>query len=460
MVDLKKYRMFTFLVFSFVAISTLFGRDSVQTNLMISADEWRISDITVSPAIPRQGKNCTIFVRLHNTGKKNAENISARIIIGRWNDENPIVKHIRFAKIPSGESFVESLKYTPVDNGIYKISAEIDPDNKINEADEMDNDASVVFPVVRRDVFLYYHSTDRKKLAYARYLTDSSFSPISRKKDTKLYWNQKSYWKKRGVRLARHLSNGPSSHCNWKQRVNYWEKFGRGWNRLIIDEFGIDYGGPKDQDCGKAIVEFKKRNPNVWFGSFIAGRIRKVLWQGFRESDAVMIESYLFHETQYRSSDWGSFLARKGGFAEHAFNVVGVQKDRWAGTPFEIENQIRSVRRARPTVMGIGLYLSKADEKLVLAADKVCYDYFIKPVLLLSLDAKGNTTVFNIGGMDARNIVLEIERGSDPKVKRVKIGIIKAGDEFQLPGANFKRVRVLPSDSYSVLNKIDDFKIQ
>ena len=115
---------------------------------------------------------------------------------------------------------------------------------------------------------------------------------------------------------------------------------------------------------------------------------------------------------------------RHAGFADRAFITLAIDSRkvqdndgrvtlRWSSDRAEIERQIRSLRTARPEMMGAALYGNYAEENLIAEADDLSRRYWIMPVLTLRQKADSQiVTLHNIGAIDARDVVVVGDGGS------------------------------------------------
>ena len=193
--------------------------------------------------------------------------------------------------------------------------------------------------------------------------------------------------------------------------------------------------------------------------------------QGLGYADAVLPEVYLRHEGQYKDTDWYLADHRKGGFADRTFIALAMDsrqgKDedgrkcpRWSSDRAETERQIRSLRTARPEMMGVALYGNFAEEDLIAEADDLFYRYWIMPVLTLELARhSGAVTLRNIGAMDARDVVVVGKGGSRDWVK--KLLVVEAGESLNLDlsvGDGVRTVRIEPAPALTLLRGVIDVK--
>ena len=441
-------------------------------DLAVSTEDWSRSDVTIAPALARQFDTCRIYVRVHNNGKAEARNVRVKLTVRHPLPADPWTTEFGLDSVPAKSSIAEMLQFEPDQNGIHTVSVAVDPQDAVRETDEANNTATLAFPVVRREVFIYYHGGDnRLKLMKMRYYTHTTFSaqPIMEQAG----WpasKERAYWTRRGVKLLLHRAGTPSrsSVATVEQRVAYWAETGQD---LIIDEL-LNRPGEESILMARACKAFKERYPHIQLVVWCAPEPFESYHQGLRYADAVLPEVYLRHEGQYKDTDWHLANHRKGGFAGRTFIALamdsrqGTDEDghkcpRWSSDRSETERQIRSLRTARPEMMGVGLYGNFAEEDLIAEADDLFYRYWVMPVLTLERGSDaGAVRLRNIGAMDARDVVVVGKGGGRDWVNKVPVLQAGKGLKLALPvGGGGGTVRIEPAPALTLLHgelRIDD----
>ena len=460
-------------LFAFLAVLSARGICLGQAlpDLAVSAKDWGRSDVTIAPALARQSDPCRIYVRVHNNGEAEAQNVRVKLAVQQPSVPEPWTAEFWLDAVPGQSSIVEMIQFKPNHNGIHEVAVTVDPEDALRETDEANNTATLTFPVVRREVFIYYHGGDnRLKLMKMRYYTHTTFSaqPIMEQAG----WpasKERAYWTRRGVKLLLHRAGTPSrsSVATVEQRVAYWAETGQD---LIIDEL-LNRPGEEGVLMARACKEFKQKYPHIWLAIWCSPAPNESFHQGLRHADAVLPEVYLRHEGQYKDTDWYLAENRKGGFADRAFIALamdsrqGVDEDgrkcpRWSSDRSETERQIRSLRTARPEMMGVGLYGNFAEEDLIAEADDLFYRYWVMPVLTLEPGPEaGAVRLRNIGAMDARDVVVVGKGGSRDWVN--KVPVLQSGDilNLDLPVGGGGTVRIEPAPALTLLHgelRVDD----
>ena len=424
-------------------------------DLVVSAEDWGRSDVTIAPALARQSDSCRIYVRVHNNGESEAANVRVKVVVQQPSTPDPWTAEFRVDALPGQSSIVETMQFRPKHNGVHQVAVTIDPEDAVRETDENNNTATLAFPVVRREVFILYHANTSRALMNMRYQTHITFA----RGDAE----ERAYWTRRGVKLLLHRMGTPtrSGVATVEQRVAYWAETGQD---LVIDEL-LNASGEEGVLMARACKAFKEKYPHIWLAIWCAPAPRESFHEGLRYADAVLPEMYLRHEGQYKDTDWHLANHRKGGFAERTFITLAMDsrkgKDedgrkcpRWSSDRAETEKQIRSLRTARPEMMGVCLYGNFAEQDLIAEADDLFYRYWIMPVLTLqsALDS-GAVKVRNIGAMDARHVVVSGKGGGPDWVKRVRV--LRSGESLSLDlpsGGRVRTVRIEPAPALTLLN--------
>ena len=419
-------------------------------SLGLSTADPETCDIRVSHAVPVARCEVEIRIRVHNHGdtRSPASEVSLRVV--RDTGDVSLAKTVELPSIDGGKSAVLVVPWTPEQNGTYRVIAVVDPRRHLQESDKkrLHNMAAIDVPVVEKPLhFLFRH---RRNCPRARYLNTLCFSGNEQ---------ERRYWEGRGMLLARHLSLRPPRERVPKRTpeniASYWAApQARGYSAMVIDELGSDYGGPIDQVSNAALLRLKEIAPSLRSFVYIAGRMRKVFHKGFREAATfVMPEAYAVTHDGLEAGFRGiAEFAEKHGFRNKLLVAIGLARNRWAGTPAEVDYQVRCLRRAIPEMPGATLYGYFADDDLMLAADRACFRYFIMPCLLLE-QRESRALLRNIGGMDARDVVVSHVQRSGLR-EHQRIARVPAGGAVQVvPRAGFARVEIEESRDYTVLDR-------
>lgn len=421
-------------------------------DLSISTENWSQSDVTIAPVLPQQSEACRIHLRVHNHGPADARNVVLRLVVEPPSASDPWISELRLKSVPAQASIVDVVQFRPDTNGLHKVIVTIDPEDAVPETNDDNNTAALTFPVVRRNVLILYHANSNEPLMRMRYQTHVTYGGGR---------DERTYWTRRGVRPLLHRMGTPSRSnlASVEERVAYWAESGED---LIVDEL-INGNGEESVLMARAFQAFKEQYPHIWLAVWCSPSPLESYHKGLRYADAVLPEVYLRHEDEYRGSDWHLAADRHAGFADRAFITLAIDsrkgKDndgrvtpRWSSDRAEIERQIRSLRTARPEMMGAALYGNFAEENLIAEADDLFRRYWIMPVLTLRQKADSKiVTLHNIGAIDARDVVVVGDGGSGNW--RNTLPVLEAGTSWELTVPDgVQHVDIEPSATVTLLN--------
>ena len=423
-------------------------------DLVLSTTNIATSDITISKAIPKEGQEVTIRGNIHNQGKEEATQVVVRFFDGnpkaggRQIGADQIIDRISPAQAKETE-----IKCALSPNGFHDIFVVVDPDNKIPELSENNNQASLEVPVVVKDLYFYgWGLSSEKDLRYANKVRAAV------KKEDIEYWLHRGCipcaWKGARVDLKK-----PEEE-EIARLVKYWgeDAVKEGYPGISIDEIGC-YPGTLPTDYApeqkaiialKALRETKKKYPDLFIAVANAGNLNAVECAGYREAaDLVKLEIYSnwfrgFKTHQfYRYIDERIEMARNLDVLLKTIVILSVCGYHGGITLDEVEEQVRYVKRTGPEMPGIAFYASGRTTNWGMKmgipkfVDYMCYKYYVLPVLTLVSESDitfsnyhpkngEKVTIYavihNTGGMDAHDVLLNFYEGDPATSRRKKIG--------------------------------------
>ena len=205
----------------------------------------------------------------------------------------------------------------------------------------------------------------------------------------------REYWRKRGVVPAigqtwYDLLKSPVDRAvEILMNLNY----GGDPNPVVcIDEFGFDYGGKTDQKSASILRITKQKKTNLDLAVWqMRGPISQVLADAYRDVvSLVLMEAYVSNMNDYWWIVTQVYVARMYKILEKSVVSLGISsgkpedKNRWADTKEELEQQMRFVRLVAPESPGIGFFAPSATLELLQFADQLCERFFDFPT-----DGKG-----------------------------------------------------------------------
>ena len=268
-----------------------------------------------------------------------------------------------------------------------------------------------------------------------------------------------SAWQARGVtRLdwtgGEAYSRGVDGHY-WTNAADWFN----GWNNaystdgMAIDEAYCDAEFPTDPILQAIALVRQARGTNysinLWSegfgGNFAAGAAL------FKSNNVtVLIEDY-DGTWSLHASRWAA--VRSYGLQNQAISGI------WPGTaPLTNEAAVRAdmalIRLAAPEANGIAIFAPKTNSftppvlsNVLNACDQAIEDYYLKPLIHLTLNASGQVLVWNLGNDDAAGFSLQFLDGSGGVVQTVDLSSLTANGQWLLtiPGGAVNARVVNPS---------------
>ena len=256
-------------------------------------------------------------------------------------------------------------------------------------------------------------------------------------------------WQARGVIAVEWTggeaySRGKDGH--WWTEPEDWTN---GWSYvntaggMAIDEAYCDAEFPTDQIIQAAAMERQACGANYSISLWSSG-----FGSGFAANAAILKANNVAVLIEDYNGDWDLHVSRWAAARSYGLQnqaVPGI----WPGhalltTATAIRADIAWVRLAAPEANGIAIFDPvpdpnpdpAQDSALLAATDQAIEDYFLKPVIYLSLPASGQLAVWNIGNDDATGFSLQFLDSSG--------GVLQTVDLSTL-AANGQRLLTIPS---------------
>ncbi len=373
---------------------------SLSASAQIIIDE---STIGASAMIPAQGETVTWLIPILNDGKERWQGkarVTMRVARRGQTLAKPVEKLLSLDLGP-GERRDARFAWTPARNGWFNLVFELDePYCRVTRS---------VAVTARRLYFVWFGSP-------------KAFQWCNVPTTVKL--EEESWWLRRGAIPAA-----------WKGGVCYkkWpvEKFVQSWGDrdfIAIDEVG---GPGKTTDKFiQAWKQLKQKKPNQWIAVWYMGAHR--YWADVKHLvDLFLPEIYLnYSGNQLGKLDAYLNIARETGVIGQVIPGLGINQIRDkktkritnSPTQADVLRQVRHLKRTAPELNGIGFFTAyTAAPGVAEYADRLCGEYYIKPVLTLaglprplrvsgapsSRSRTATAQVTNVGGMDADRITAE-----------------------------------------------------
>ena len=430
----------------------------------IKSQPYAEAGLVCRPLVPQEGDTVTFTVRTTVTGELTTAVPASFELVGP-NNKKLISETLTLAQ---KQGLAEaSVTWKAVKNGVYRAKVAIDPDRTIDQVNRDDDQAAFLVPVVvkgRRLFFPWY--AERSWLRWA-----NVWAGGTNKENVE-------QWAERGVLSLRWKwgNNLPDEKADAETFSALYSDSG-GCPGIAIDEFGYYPTTPRIARFNVALAGLeraRKERPEQFVLAWHCGTLYPQQAALYRSAtDLVVLESYVF------------YYAPKNLKTDHIYDLIdmkmlpGRQADALAGPPTstttiitsvdlvpdhfdrgEMEQVVRHMRRRWPEMRGFGIYggLVKedqeasedyADEKFV---DRLCYEYFIQPVVTFLPQSvwvtRGDKETYltaaisNIGGMDSGSVRVQFTDNGQ-SVGEASVASVPAGDS-RLTNRSLVQVRWQP----------------
>jgi hypothetical protein len=152
-----------------------------------------------------------------------------------------------------------------------------------------------------------------------------------------------------------------------------------GYVGIAIDEFG-----DQDREVDRRLVEglrnFRGVHQHATVAIWHAGPVRRDLAEAYwQHADIVMLERYVSGR-HFLGVRFGPLVraAKRRSIEEIAIVAIGVDDERWASSPPEIEAQVSWLRKHAPYLDGIAVFAPRASLDLVRAADEIVARWYLE----------------------------------------------------------------------------------
>jgi len=491
-----------------------------EIDLSLSTEFYLAGDLFINPFLPLEGDEITITVRTQLTEKIDGP-IPAQLEIFDRNGKSLVKEQLQLAvkeitkeidKKQVTEFIAEAdYKWSSQTNGLFKAHAIIDPENKIKETNEDNNEAEIDIAVIVKERQLYFpwYYEDQRPIRWGNVVTTAN---SKEQRDRLTERGVKALiWQFGGMPWTNH--DGVRDQQGEEEALKQIEEHFRVQYTNIAEDaagYGIDeIGGypdtwfeKKSAASMKALKWAKQQRPDLFYAVWHAGGIRDSFGKYFRDAaDLLMLEIYIWDaspkylkteeiykvirgriEPYYRNYD---MMVPTYGSSCHT--VVGLDIAEAVDiTNFgEMEEVVRFIRNEFPELRGQGwysgaLYKNEKGEfneprhqQIVKFASDLNLKYYIKPCLTLMphslwLDCYENhkatltAAVSNIGAMDAGPVAVEFF--TDGKsIGTVKADMVPAGENrnenrthFTItkklkPGTHYFDARIKETDGFSTV---------
>ncbi|MCP4640068.1 MAG: hypothetical protein GY851_06535 [bacterium] len=418
-------------------------------NLSISSEPYIAGGFFTNPVLPRELEPVTITVRAAVDGTlAGAPQATVTIVdaSGTLAAEQTLTLRMM------GDTCQATWAWVPVRNGVYRAHVRLDPGNQVEEADESDNAASLMLPVLIAEEGGVVHFPWYRVNRLARWATcvtaapETEFTALAERGVIPLTWApaRTAGYDKDRAKTEPHAVLAEVEEALFQRYVKAADPYGCG-----IDEFG-GYPDTFSLDISvaamKALVRARKAKPNAFFAAWNCGGTRPQIAALARQSaDLFLLETYLWRALpdELGAQDIYEAIACRvdpiiratdmfePAYGNRCYTLVALdtteRPDRT--DPGELEQVVRFVRRRWPEMRGIAWYngstrMEKTPKNLrvlddlQVVADDLCFEYWVKPCITLQREslwltanddasADLNLAVSNLGAMDSGTVTVE-----------------------------------------------------
>jgi len=430
--------------------------------LVVDASDYRYSDVNIHPCYPIQNKVAEVSIRVHNTTDTVIDDIVVSVF-DVTSDRQIVAKPLSLKAKSAG---IVRIPWTPEHNGWHELQVRASA-----ASSEAYAEATKIVPVLARQFYFQWYtrnSRDDRELRWANMVQFVGKGDYTSE-------DVIEYWRNRGVFIYPSLSWGRKAGVSAEQFAAYLENDSKAHGGLVYDELGgYDNRELAESNPIVGLRMFLKDHPERFTALYVMGNLKPAMATMVRREpfdytgqvlpkrsgiDLLLLECYLNYKvpsfnshSRYAYFDQHIDVAREYDVLEYAIMCLG-----FAGTddpayersgrgphrvePYDLEDQIRYVRRHAPEMPGIGFYGHDHSkpvvdwQSLLRTADDLCLKYFVKPVVtvwerdlqLAPVTPKAGEEVMlmlaihNIGGMDAKDVTVAFYEGH-PAYGGVPIG--------------------------------------
>jgi hypothetical protein len=318
-------------------------------------------DFSIAKMFPIVGKPVKMSVTVHNRGLVAAHGVSVSVYAYHDASRTSSVLLERSVDVASDDSVTLEFSWVPEILGEHRLKLVVDECNRIAEIDKANNQACVLVPVVKRDVYIAWYGNPLD--------VDWCNVPNSRTTDIE-------EWKRRGAVAA---------FCGMvgKNESSYRQKVRAGFNGVEVDEIGA-YDA-NTADFIRWLTGIKTDHPEFFISLWMAAGASPEMARNDR-IDLYLGENYYSIGNPVTAFDGHIKRARELGICgKHVFGLgAGIEEARRFGHTHSIneevaflEQEMMYIAENAPEMPGIALYGSRPgmNEKV----DKLCYRYFVEP---------------------------------------------------------------------------------
>lgn len=428
-------------------------------DLAVTTEPYLQSSIYTNPVLPLEGDPVKLGVEVPLDAAPVAKPVAQVRLFGP--DGPPVVDERVELVWEDGVASAE-VEWQAGANGLYRLEVVLDPDKAMEEDNETNNSGSLIVPVVIKErplFFPWYRATGWARWCNVVTSIRGEDAPPVRKRGIKaLAWQYGGFsWS--------YFDDTRFDTERDKAMAELEEHFYGVYAKADLpshDGMGIDEIGGYPESAKhlrsiasmKGLVRAREECPDRFYAVWYGGGTGQTLARLCRESvDLLLLESYLWRaipeglgtESIYQILEGKLEPIIRGrdmlvpAYGNKCHTLVALETSErpdWIDLG-EQEQVIRFLRRLCPEMRGIAFYnggygkygLERSDETdqqheaVVRNADRLCFEYFIKPCVTLQpkslwiREVEGEVeltaAVSNIGGMDAGPVTVRFLNGDE-----------------------------------------------
>ena len=445
-------------------------------NISLDKKSYMEGGLFSKPLLPLAGEEVTVTVRASYTGEL-SEDVEAALVL--VDSRGKTVAQEKLSLVAKDGIAQGAWTWKSEKNGLYKVRATVDPENRLKESTEADNTREMILPVLvqgRKLFFPWYREMPGLRWA-------NCFTTAGKK-------IQKDRLRERGV-LPLNWEYGGMSWTNYdpqkaeedpdavlaKIESIFYKKFSTPNEEVYgfgMDEIGGWPGTFKARKSAvsmQALAKARGKVPGRFYVAWNGGGVNGDIVKHCRSCvDLLLLETYIWRalpEDLGTEDIYQSIQDRLDPFIRGADMLIPAY-----GNPCytlialdtserpditnlgEMEQVVRYIRRICPEMRGLGWYnggygsshwgikeftpeIERKHNEIIARADQLCFEYYIKPCLSFmreSLWMEQNdagqwfltAAISNIGGMDSGPVEVEFLVDGKPS-GRQQVSAVPAG---------------------------------
>lgn len=321
-------------------------------------------DLSISQMYPVKNRKVELVCDIHNYGAVPVQDVEVMVMEIEGNQGKEVAKGT--ISIPKDSFYPFRFEWVPSKTGVNKIKIEVDPQNKILEDNETNNNLIWEIPVVEKNLYFFWWG-DPINLKYAN--APAVTAPYNLNE-----------WKRRGGVPLAHSGWGDDLYNRWSSGL---QKLG--FSGVAVEELGPEEDNPSGLNVARYVERMKKEHPEFFIAVWQCGKPPSHILKKVKEGmiDLVVFEVYLSISPSLKALEDTVEMARKEGIISNTIIALGIganygDADREPEKQIEfLEEQIRFIRETAPEMPGVGFFGGEILEGVTEAVDNLCFKYYL-----------------------------------------------------------------------------------